>query len=362
MSCRLSVGGVACTTKSTLLQKLNKYININVNLSDYKELHDEFKFDHRVGSLLYAAHRYKSLQNHDVIKTLQVYDRHPMEAVLYETLHKGISLEETCEIFKQCADMGFAQNWKCIIIRIKPGTESTIVKMMKKRNNGIDSMTEQYVLEQDERFKLFAQYFGAEEFFMDCTKNITEQQKELETRIIETINRWQIVDESMHVFEYHLPVITNKIAGFDLDGTLVETVSGEVYSKNCVDWKWKYGNVYETFVRLLEKGYTIVIVTNQLGISTNKVSAYEMRKKIEYVCNALGVPLIVLMPTKMDKYRKPATGSMDYLMSRNPKIDPRQSFFCGDDVNGTLLNDSNYAKACGMKFFYDFEYFGDTTC
>ncbi|AYN45005.1 nrk-1 [Alphabaculovirus alterspexiguae] len=359
MSCRLSLGGVACTTKSTLLQKLDKYINMHVNLSDYKELHDKFKFDHRVGSLLYAAHRYKSLQNDDTIKTLQVYDRHPMEALVYETMHKNISLEDTCEIFKQCVDMGFAQNWKSIIIRIEPGTEATIVKMMKKRNNGIDSMNEEYVTEQDKRFELFARYFGAEEFFIDCSKNITVQQNALEARIVETINRWQIVDESMHVFEYHLPVITNKIAGFDLDGTLIETISGKVYSENCVDWKWKYCTVYETFVELIKKNYTIVIVTNQLGISMNKVSAYEMKKKIEYICNALGLPLVVMMPTKMDKYRKPATGSMDYLMTRNSKIDLQQSFFCGDDVNGTLLNDSNYAKACGMKFYYDFDYFGN---
>lgn len=362
MSYQLSLGGVACTTKSTLLGKLRKYMNITVHLSDYKELHDKYKFDHRVGSLLYASHRYMTDRNdddddYDSWLTLHVYDRHPLEALIYDTMNQQINLEDTCKIFKQCVEMGFMQNWKCIIVRVKPGTESYVVSMMKKRNNGIDRMDEQYVRDQNERFGAFAKCVGADEYVIDCSGNINEQQKELERYIANMVYKWSVVNDSLHVYEYRLPILTNKIAGFDLDGTLIETRSGEVYSRTAIDWKWKYDTVYQTFANLVNQGYTIVIVTNQLGISTGKVSLNEMRKKIHYVCNAMGLPIIVLMSTKMDKYRKPSTGTMEYLISRQPGIDLSQSFFCGDNVNGTLCNDSNYAKACGIKFMYDFNYF-----
>ncbi|ACI28765.1 agip63 [Agrotis ipsilon multiple nucleopolyhedrovirus] len=357
MSYRLSLGGVACTTKSTMLSKLKNHSNLTVHLSDYKELHDKHHFDHRVGSLLYAAHRYMTDGEASSCLSLDVYDRHPMEALVYDTMNKGINLEDTGKIFNQCVDIGLTRNWKCIIMRVKPGTEAHVVGMMRKRNNGIDRIDDKYVREQDERFGVFAKCVNATEYVIDCSGNIDEQQRELQQYMLNLIYKWSIVDDSMHVYEFRLPLITDKIAGFDLDGTLIETRSGEVYSKTAIDWKWKYDTVYQTFLNLINDGYTIVIVTNQLGISTGKVSAQEMRKKIHYVCNSLGLPIVVLMSTKMDKYRKPSTGTMEYLIRRQPSINMSESFFCGDDVNGTLRNDSNYARACGLKFVYDFNYF-----
>ena len=354
------LGGVACTTKSTILKKLKLTTkNLTVHFSDYKELYDKYEFDHRVGSLLYAAHRYMIENEEFDNKTIHVYDRHPMEALVYDTMNKDIDLDDTRKIFETCVAMGFLKNCKCIVLRAKPGTESCVVKMMKKRDNGIDFMDETYVLKQDERFEIFARSFCANEYFIDCSKDICEQQNEIKNLIMNTINKWYVVEDSMYVFEYRLPIVNNKIAAFDLDGTLIETRSGEIFARDSDDWKWKYGDIYESFLNLVNKKYTIVIVTNQLGVGSGKVSAQSMQIKIENICETLGLPMIVLMSTKTDKFRKPRTGTMDYLVEQNPHIDLKQSFFCGDDVNGTLPNDSKYAKACGMRFVYDFCYFCD---
>ncbi|AAZ38226.1 ORF-60 [Agrotis segetum nucleopolyhedrovirus A] len=361
MSHKISLGGVACTTKSTILRNLKTHLNVRVHMSDYKELHEEFKFDHRVGSLLYAAHRFMKQVECDAEKlsflSLHIYDRHPMEALVYDTINKKISLEDCREIFNHCVNMGFMRNWKSVIVRIKPGTESFVVAMMKRRNNGIDRIDEQYVREQDERFGLFAQCIGADEYVMDWSGCVSTQQKEVEQYIMHKIYKWSTINMSLYVYEYRMPIITDKIAGFDLDGTLIETRSGDIYARAAIDWKWKYTTVYQSFMNLLNDGYTIVIVTNQLGISTGKVSEHEMKKKVQYVCNALGLPMIVMMASKNDKYRKPATGTMEYLVSRQPNINLNDSFYCGDDVNGTLCSDSGYAKACSVKFIYDFDYF-----
>jgi DNA 3'-phosphatase len=361
MSYRLSLGGVACTTKSTILKNLY-FRDLTVHLTDYKELHDKYKFDHRVGGILYVAHRYmniiEQLKNKDDFETaLQIYDRHPMESIVYETMRQNIDLEETRKIFDDCAAMGLVFDFKPIIMRIKPGTESHVVRMMKERGNGIDLMDEKYVRDQNERFEIFARSFGADEYIIDCSKNITEQQIEIKQYFFNLIYKWYLVNDSLYVYEYKLPIMNKKIAAFDLDGTLIETKSGEVYEKDSEDWKWKYYDIYSTFVHLIKKKYTIVIVTNQLGISTGKVEASSMQKKINDICKTLGLPIFVLMASKMDKFRKPLTGTMEYLVSKYPHIDTKESFYCGDNVNGTLPHDSEYAKACGMKFVYDFQYF-----
>jgi DNA 3'-phosphatase len=358
MSYLLALGGVACTTKTSILKKLAKHYGITVHLTDYKELHDTYEFDHRVGSLLYAAHGCMNTAKHTAdYDTVHVFDRHPMEALVYDTMNKGIDIGDTSRIFERTVAMGFAEHWRCVVLRAKPGTEKHIVRMMKKRNNGIDRMDQDYVLEQNTRFGVFANVMKADEYEVDCSGCLDEQQREIEQYILNIIYKWDIIDESLYVYEHSLPKITDKIAAFDLDGTLIETKSGRVFGDDAHDWKFKYDTVAHNFIELLRAGYTLVVVTNQLGVSTGKVSAEEMRTKIKYVCGALCLPMIVLMATRADNYRKPRTATMEYLLSRQPNINLRKSFFCGDNVNGTLNNDSDYAKACGLKFLYDFEYF-----
>ncbi|AIE47824.1 nicotinamide riboside kinase 1 [Peridroma alphabaculovirus] len=359
MSHLFSLGGVACTTKTTILKKLARRDNIVVHFTDYKELHDRHQFDHRVGSLLYAAHR--MMRDQEFARdydNVHVFDRQPMEALVYETMNKGIDVADAGRLFEQCVGMDLMRGWRCLVVRAKPRTESFIVRMMKKRGNGIDHMSEQYVLEQNDRFAAFAHSVGADEYVIDCAGNLDEQQREIERYIMQSIYKWHTVDAgALHVYEFRLPRIANKVAGFDLDGTLIETISGAVFAQTRDDWKFKYESIRQNFVELLDAGYCIVIITNQLGVSAGKVTIEDLRAKIEAICAALSVPLTVFIATRQDKYRKPRTGCMEYLLQRRPDIDVRHSFFCGDNVNGTLSNDSEFAKNCGLKFLYDFEYF-----
>lgn len=58
-----------------------------------------------------------------------------------------------------------------------------------------------------------------------------------------------------------------KIAGFDFDGTLVSTKSGNVFPKDSTDWKlWNKQKVVAKLRELYADGYKIVIFTNQRGI------------------------------------------------------------------------------------------------
>ena len=66
--------------------------------------------------------------------------------------------------------------------------------------------------------------------------------------------------------------LTRKIAAFDLDGTLIHTKSGRTFPINVDDWKLFNDNVIPVLKQLTKKNYSIVIITNQLGVSKNKIT------------------------------------------------------------------------------------------
>lgn len=121
-----------------------------------------------------------------------------------------------------------------------------------------------------------------------------------------------------------------KIAGFDMDQTLITPKSGKKFPMDCNDWRWMYPNTQSELHRLNSFGYSIIIITNQAGIKSNHVKLNEFKKKIEH----MEIDLIkqhpnltfqiYCMPHK-DIYRKPYPTILD-----NVKIDRSKSFYCGD--------------------------------
>jgi len=98
--------------------------------------------------------------------------------------------------------------------------------------------------------------------------------------------------ESYDLIEYikDLNLInTNKIAGFDLDHTLITTKSKKIFAIDCNDWKFKYENIKDKFKELVSNHYKIVIITNQLGISLGKSSREDLITKITNISKELDV-------------------------------------------------------------------------
>ena len=70
----------------------------------------------------------------------------------------------------------------------------------------------------------------------------------------------------------------------DLDGTLINTISGETFSKGIWDMKFKF----EVLDKIKEiKPEYLLIVTNQGGIESGFVNAYNFRAKLEYITRAI---------------------------------------------------------------------------
>ena len=70
----------------------------------------------------------------------------------------------------------------------------------------------------------------------------------------------------------------------DLDGTLIETISGEVFPKGIWDMKIRF-DVLDA-IKKLNPEY-ILIASNQGGIESGIVNEFNFRTKLDYITNAI---------------------------------------------------------------------------
>ena len=104
----------------------------------------------------------------------------------------------------------------------------------------------------------------------------------------------------------------------DLDGTLINTISGKTFPKGIWDMKIRF----EVLDKIKEiKPKCLLIVTNQGGIEKGFVNRRNFEFKMEYLCRSIkeytGIPVEYSYCERNDsayKYRKPNTGMLDSLM------------------------------------------------
>ena len=154
---------------------------------------------------------------------------------------------------------------------------------------------------------------------------------------------------------------STKIAGFDLDNTIINTISGNTFPRNKDDWKIKYKNVIPNLKKLHEKNYSIIIFTNQNGIGKN-ISLQDFIDKCEDILRYIGLPITFYISLKSNnkKFRKPNTGMLEYHYSKY-NIDKVNSFYIGDAWSKIYSwNDSDlkFAKNFDIEFFNDKKFFG----
>ncbi|XP_064641218.1 bifunctional polynucleotide phosphatase/kinase-like [Lineus longissimus] len=164
---------------------------------------------------------------------------------------------------------------------------------------------------------------------------------------------------------------SSKIAGFDMDGTIICTQSGRTFPTDINDWKIMYFEAYKKLKKLIEDGFKVVFFTNQLGIGRGKQNEADFKKKVEKVIAKVDIPVQVIIAKYADIYRKPAPGMWNYLVERandGIPIDMEKSLFVGDaagrPVNWTpkkkkdfSCSDRLFALNLGLTFYTPEEYF-----
>jgi bifunctional polynucleotide phosphatase/kinase len=121
-----------------------------------------------------------------------------------------------------------------------------------------------------------------------------------------------------------------KIAGFDLDQTLITPKSLKKFPRNSDDWMWNYQNVKDVLQKLQQDGFEIIIVTNQAGIGQSDSKLEEFKKKIENMEKDIrqtnpSLEFQIYCMNNKDIYRKPFPTIFE-----NMSIDHDLSFYCGD--------------------------------
>ncbi|XP_052888912.1 uncharacterized protein F21D5.5 [Anopheles moucheti] len=147
-------------------------------------------------------------------------------------------------------------------------------------------------------------------------------------------DKWESLDDKLlHIYTSAGVVASEKIAAYDMDGTLIKTKSGNVFPKSIDDWQIAFPEVPGKLKSLHRNGFKLVIFTNQAGIGKGKVRIEDFQQKIVALVRKLSVPMQVFISTGSGKYRKPRTGMWQTLCdSKNDgvPIDRVRSFYVGD--------------------------------
>ncbi|NBP66995.1 MAG: HAD-IIIA family hydrolase [Bacteroidetes bacterium] len=112
----------------------------------------------------------------------------------------------------------------------------------------------------------------------------------------------------------------SKVAAFDLDWTLIKPKSGGTFPKNDEDWIWLRPNVLDILKEYYDKGYCIIIITNQ--------SKESKMPQMQLVFEAFTIPVMMIVLRNKEDYKP----SLKYVKEVIPieKIKTKTSFFCGD--------------------------------
>ncbi|CAI5756632.1 unnamed protein product [Candida verbasci] len=222
-----------------------------------------------------------------------------------------------------------------------------------------------------------------------ATKSVIESdiiKKKLDTDILFNFDKhWStkgtyLIKNIPKVIEFDSKLV--KVAAFDLDGTLINTKSGNKFATSASDWKWFNEYVIPMLKKLQD--YLIVIFTNQGGV----VSKPDSKSYIKFIArlNLIAKELeteqidirhnlfVYASPKKPAKettihdyhakMRKPNTGMWEELKSDllGYEVDLEHSFFIGDAA-GRKSDFSNsdllFAKHIGIEFKTPEELFKD---
>ena len=147
----------------------------------------------------------------------------------------------------------------------------------------------------------------------------------------------------------------------DLDGTLIETISGETFPKGIWDMRLKF-DVLDAIKELNPEH--ILIVSNQGGIEGGFVDAQNFRVKSEYITRAISeycgckcYAMYCETNNKLDPYRKPNTKMLENLIERYVGDDfdyiKQKSLMIGD-ASGKEGQFSDSDKKTAENFYIDY--------
>ena len=139
----------------------------------------------------------------------------------------------------------------------------------------------------------------------------------------------------------------SKMMGIDFDHTIVKPKYGKTFPKDKDDWEWLRPNIPEIIKSYYEKGYAIVIFTNQFK---------EFKKiQVKNVLDKLGCPYLAYLAYDK-KIKKPSPHLFELYRIKytdtDNVIDFKNSFYVGDAMgrqHDWSDSDKLFANNCGIQ-------------
>ncbi|RKP14398.1 bifunctional polynucleotide phosphatase/kinase-like protein, partial [Piptocephalis cylindrospora] len=162
------------------------------------------------------------------------------------------------------------------------------------------------------------------------------------------------------------------------DGTLIRVRGTHVHPRDRHDWQFWDECIPSRLRALVNKGFNVVILSNQAGLKrkkdgTRNAREAEWRAKVMAIVSELNIPIQVLGSIDHGVYRKPCPGMWHYLIEKGwsdgCKVDLTQSFYVGDAAGrregwkkGVTRGDHSAADRklalnVGLPFYTPEEYF-----
>ena len=139
--------------------------------------------------------------------------------------------------------------------------------------------------------------------------------------------------------------LTEKIACFDLDHTIIQPKSKKLYPIDENDWQFK-DNVIDTLKFLHENDWSIIIFTNQKQGGKQILNIKQLTDKFRNIEETLKFPITVMAALQNDHYRKPFTGMWETIITH----DYTEGFYCGDAYMNKRFDDIYFAKNVNIAF------------
>lgn len=137
------------------------------------------------------------------------------------------------------------------------------------------------------------------------------------TKTVYDADIWDVIDKGeLYIFTPKGMKSSNKIAAFDMDGTLIKTKSGKVHPVDTNDWQIAFPQIPNKLREYLDKGFKIIILSNQAPIGNGRVKIDDFKRKIENILEKLNTPIQVYIATGKGFYRKPTTGMWKVLVEQ----------------------------------------------
>ncbi|CAH8591210.1 unnamed protein product [Schistosoma intercalatum] len=182
-----------------------------------------------------------------------------------------------------------------------------------------------------------------------------------QTTLVPTENLSQSINEELWENTVSLLVYTHpkcepssKILGLDMDGTIIVPSSGKVFPKDYQDWKLINDNVIPKLKEYFEKGYKIVLFSNQKGITKGYQDIPSFKLKIQNIVDKLNIPIQGLFSILDDRNRKPLTGMWDFLNDKGNagmSIDLFASLYSGDAAGRPASGKRKKDHSCADRLF-----------